>query len=253
MQNMYVGDIGDYGKYGLLRALAPAYQKLGVVWYLVGNEYHLNDGRHIDYLEKLKFMDCDEELFVKLKQIIASNNRNLEQIQEDEILPDNTVYYDEQLSYDGVKANSPMGRAERLRVREKWIGNAIEEVSGCDAVFLDPDNGLETPSVDKHKSKAPKYVFYNEVERFLSNTETVIIYHHLSRTGNHLSQISNRAQILKEISGDSNDVISLRFKPYSPRAYFIITCESAVKQKVKEFLSSKWKDCFQLISDVEVI
>ena len=30
MQNMYVGDIGDYGKYGLLRALLPTNNKLGI-------------------------------------------------------------------------------------------------------------------------------------------------------------------------------------------------------------------------------
>ena len=33
MQNRYVGDIGDYVKYGLLRALADGRQ-LGVAWYL---------------------------------------------------------------------------------------------------------------------------------------------------------------------------------------------------------------------------
>ena len=33
MQNRYVGDIGDFGKYGLLRALYHGRQ-LGVAWYL---------------------------------------------------------------------------------------------------------------------------------------------------------------------------------------------------------------------------
>ncbi len=40
MQNQYVGDVGDFGKVGLLRALTGVYPaatpplKLGVVWYL---------------------------------------------------------------------------------------------------------------------------------------------------------------------------------------------------------------------------
>ena len=40
MQNRYTGDIGDFGKYGLLRALcSPVGEiqrlQLGVVWYLM--------------------------------------------------------------------------------------------------------------------------------------------------------------------------------------------------------------------------
>ena len=54
MQNMYVGDIGDYGKYGLLKAIMPSISKLGIVWYLVTDENHLNDGKYIDYLSELK-------------------------------------------------------------------------------------------------------------------------------------------------------------------------------------------------------
>ena len=57
MQNRYTGDVGDFGKYGLLRALClpegdrgPAL-RLGVVWYLTSDESHNNDGRHIGYLE----------------------------------------------------------------------------------------------------------------------------------------------------------------------------------------------------------
>ena len=42
MQNRYVGDIGDFGKYGLLRAhFGRKYQiplRLGVVWYLFPDE-----------------------------------------------------------------------------------------------------------------------------------------------------------------------------------------------------------------------
>ena len=39
MQNKYVGDVGDFGKYGLLRRLAcPEFTEsplsLGVIWYL---------------------------------------------------------------------------------------------------------------------------------------------------------------------------------------------------------------------------
>ena len=38
MQNQYVGDIGDFGKYGLLRAISGDPLRLGVVWYLFPDE-----------------------------------------------------------------------------------------------------------------------------------------------------------------------------------------------------------------------
>ena len=50
MQNRYVGDIGDYFKYGMLRRLAKG-RRLGVMWYLFPNEDHNNDGGHLSYLD----------------------------------------------------------------------------------------------------------------------------------------------------------------------------------------------------------
>lgn len=54
MQNRYTGDVGDFGTYGLLRALAaPAGarpMRLGVVWHLVPDESHNADGKHVGYL-----------------------------------------------------------------------------------------------------------------------------------------------------------------------------------------------------------
>ena len=74
MQNRYVGDVGDFGKYGLLRALCrPSGAenrplRLGVVWYLTTDETHNNDGRHIGYLEPTPknlrdFRACDPDLY----------------------------------------------------------------------------------------------------------------------------------------------------------------------------------------------
>ena len=247
MQNMYVGDIGDYGKYGLLRAIFPYDFKLGIVWYLVPDEKHLNDGRHIDYLSKLKFIDCDRPLFSALKDIILSKKRNVSEIEQSNIFPDETVFYSDYLSYGGIKANSPIGRQERLSLREKWLENALKAVQKCDAVFLDPDNGLETPSVKKHSAKAPKYVYYDEVGKFLIKTSTLVIYHHLGRNEDHTSQIRQRVSILRSIAGDSYELLSLRFRPYSPRAYFIITKQDGMVDRVKKFVDSNWKQCFEMI------
>ena len=63
MQNRYTGDIGDFGKLGLLRVLQEAGFSIGVNWYLTPNEEHNQDGKHINY-EDLRF--CDEALWAEL-------------------------------------------------------------------------------------------------------------------------------------------------------------------------------------------
>ncbi len=49
MQDRYVGDVGDFGKYGLLRALSGPFKSeavlsLGMVWYLVPDQGNGGDG-----------------------------------------------------------------------------------------------------------------------------------------------------------------------------------------------------------------
>ena len=51
MKNQYVGDIGDYGKYGLLRFLANRGIKIGVNWYLTDDDGS-SDGKFTKYLKK---------------------------------------------------------------------------------------------------------------------------------------------------------------------------------------------------------
>jgi hypothetical protein len=50
VQNRYAGDVGDYVKFGLLRALTGADDEpalsLGVMWYLTADEDHNQDGKH---------------------------------------------------------------------------------------------------------------------------------------------------------------------------------------------------------------
>ena len=62
MENQYVGDIGDYGKYSLLRAFSDAGIKIGVNWYLVPDETQNQDGRYTQYLNDETFGQCDAYL-----------------------------------------------------------------------------------------------------------------------------------------------------------------------------------------------
>ena len=63
MKDQYFGDIGDYGKYGLLRFLAKKGIKIGVHWYLTPSDGS-NDGKFTDYLDIAKNRKAAEEMRV---------------------------------------------------------------------------------------------------------------------------------------------------------------------------------------------
>ena len=78
MQDQYTGDIGDFGKYGLLRSLTSPETgnplRLGVVWYLTQGENHSPDGQQTGYLHleerrRERFTACDEELYLALREL----------------------------------------------------------------------------------------------------------------------------------------------------------------------------------------
>ena len=65
MQDRYAGDIGDFGKYGLLRALCGEALRLGVLWYAFEGDRKRapNDGKRIDYLDPPdeQLRECDPD------------------------------------------------------------------------------------------------------------------------------------------------------------------------------------------------
>ena len=66
MQDRYTGDIGDFGKLGLLRQLASTGLSIGVNWYRTPDETHNSDGLHVGYLQKEQFRTCDPALWSAL-------------------------------------------------------------------------------------------------------------------------------------------------------------------------------------------
>jgi hypothetical protein len=72
MQNRYTGDIGDYVKLAILRALMHG-RRLGVGWWLYPDESHNSDGRHISYLSQPEvWRRFDPALFDHLKAVVIS-------------------------------------------------------------------------------------------------------------------------------------------------------------------------------------
>lgn len=109
MQNRYTGDIGDFGKLGILRQLNQAGLSVGVNWYLTPDETHNGDGRHIEYLQKRDFSNCDETLWCALKQIVNSGLRQVSALESSGLLQ--ARYYSKPLDFTGI--SKPMREAIR--------------------------------------------------------------------------------------------------------------------------------------------
>ena len=242
MQDRYAGDIGDFGKFGLLRHLfGSAIWRLGVVWYLFPNENHNEDGKYINYLSKSEFCNCDTDLANKLSEIVH-NKRNVRELEKAQLLSSNSIFFGECLDfYKCFPAQTKKYKERRYKLRIEWLQKAINKLKECNAIFVDPDNGLEVVSCSKlNQAKSGKYIYYSEVEKLFSGKDTLVIYHHLNRHkkhGNHKQHINERATYLKEQINPSGAVFGIRYKPYSPRAYFIV-CSDARRKEIKSSLST---------------
>jgi hypothetical protein len=74
MRDSYVADVGDFGKYALLNALAGDDLRLGVLWCRNILEETSSDGRFTQY-DELKA--CDPTLHGKLLKLLKGNHRTM--------------------------------------------------------------------------------------------------------------------------------------------------------------------------------
>ena len=172
MQDRYTGDLGDFSKLGILRALQAAGLSIGVNWYLTPDESHNGDGRHVKYLRQEEFKACDKVLWQELKNIVDSNHRKVCYLENGNILP--ACFYSERLDFSGKV------KAERESFRKEWHKKALAALIGNSIVCLDPDNGLIVPSA-VGKSKENKYVLHDELADYYAQQSSVIYYQHKAR------------------------------------------------------------------------
>jgi len=222
-----VGDVGDFGKYGLLRALCADELSLGVVWYLVPDEEGTGDGGHIQYLEPTpqnlrRFRDCDPPLYDTLGEIVRSGRRSVRAVRERGVLPEGTAFCEEILSFVGMPFTGAAARERRLDHRRAWVQGALEAVDGCDIVFADPDNGLEPRGLPRHRKKGPKFAYYDELAPYLERGQSLVIYQTRNRTTLE-SQMQERLSEVNERLGKS---FALFHRPYAGRSFFVVPSEA---------------------------
>lgn len=262
MQNRYVGDVGDFGKYGLLKAVCAGDSSgeltLGVVWYLFPDEDHNADGKHISYLldshkDSQAFKACDPTLYDSLKELVFKDgmvprdSRNVEDIRDHHVLPAGTVFYEHPLSFVRPLDTKLIPLDERVALRDAWQRDALEQTSSCDVVFVDPDNGLEV-KVKPHQKRGPKYVFFSDLIPYVGREQSLVIYHHIGRRGSALEQVKERfAQIKGRLNRDS---FALLYHRGTARAYFIVPSQKHQEilfDRSSEFVRGPWERHFELV------
>ena len=235
MQDRYTGDIGDFGKYGLLRGLVcPArvqvqkdiLLKLGVVWCLTHPEDN-RDGRKTSFLDgsprnQRRFGDCDPELYEALAGIVCRDERHVAAVQQRRILPKHAAFFGDLLTYDGTSDSDPVPLRERRALRRAWVDRACAVTAGCDLVFFDPDNGLPTARTRRHHRRGPKFIFYDELAPFIERGQSVVIYQHGHRGQTVDGQIQNRFAEIDEHFGLGRKSLAGVFRRFGIRSFIIV-------------------------------
>ena len=172
MKNQYVGDIGDYGKYGLLRFLANRGIKIGVNWYLTDDDGS-SDGKFTKYLKNPDERYYDSELFDALKEIAFRKDKTVGMVEDAGIIP-GAAYFSEMLKSGLLEANA------RKWDRRLWFNNSTLLLQDAELIFADPDNGISYRKAASNKG-SEKYVLPEEVAEYYCAGRDVVYYCHKGR------------------------------------------------------------------------
>jgi hypothetical protein len=167
MKNQYFGDVGDYGKYGLLRFLSKHDIKIAVNWYLTADDGS-NDGKHITYLNDAKNRRYDPELYDVLKEMVFAGTRSVTDFQEKNMIRE-AVYYDRLLAVEGTS------KEERQENRRLWHEKAMGICQAAELVFLDPDNGA-CEKESRSAKDSVKYCYADEIADYFEAGQEVVYY-----------------------------------------------------------------------------
>lgn len=225
MQDRYAGDIGDFIKLGLLRALSSG-RKLGVAWYRFPDEDHNKDGRHVSYLDDRRYQAYDPELMNHLRGVVHSE-RSINSLMP---MLGNTTFHDESLDVKLVPY------AERRSWRKNWFVRVQERLAECDLVFADPDNGIVDNSNNRKGSGTFGKQMPLEEVLALSDGRCAIIYHHNTRRkGGHDAEVDHWIREMQR------PTIAVRATAYSPRTFFIVNPDNGIEHTVSEFCN-RWRE-----------
>jgi hypothetical protein len=252
MQEKYLGDTPDFGKYALLRALCNKQTglRLGVNWYLtIGSEVDKPDNRDGNKRHHAanpqNYRPIDEELWDRLNQFQHEDKRSLEKFEGSGTLPKDTLYHSEPLSLTSFK-----GKNNKLQERERWIETGLKTLDSADLVFVDPDNGFEG-SVQRHHKRGPKFTYYDEIKGFIDQNKTVVAIQFMGRQVGGVPALALAVkQKLKTNLRINGDIHILKNRAGKSILYFIIPAQrhsDLISNCLDKFLDSPASSIFEWV------
>ena len=233
MQNRYVGDVGDFGKYGLLRWLCGIREptasdghrqlRLGVIWYL--NKNGTNNEGEIE--PPIELSDCDQDLFARLQRI--RRTRSIKRVRKGGILP-GSDFYEQCVAPGSGRPAEPF--------RKNWLYGALAKTPEDELIFLDPDKGIASENQEEKHSK--EHTFMNELWPFIKRGQSLVIYQHAAHADREMLIMYLTLRLQRELG--LTWVRTLRFH-HGDRFFFIVVQpkhKDIIYERLASFRESLW-------------
>jgi hypothetical protein len=232
MKNQYFGDVNDYRKYGLLRAISlDTDWNLLVAWMLTPNDGG-RDGGFRSYLEAPDTWErYDYSLFNGLADLLRSAPQpSVSLIEGSELLPRASYY----------SAVVPDTRRER----DAWCDSLLRAAKNIDLVFLDPDNGIEVPSKPIGRKGSSKYVTWDEIQGLWNAGSSLLIYQHFRR--------ERRDPFIQRMGEDLRNRTGADFVEAfrTPHVLFLLAAQDRHAQKFADnisLLAKRWNGQIEVV------
>jgi len=221
VKNQYFGDVNDYRKYGLLRALCgDADLSLSVAWMLTPDDGSTDGGLRTYLRCPNQWRRHDPALYDWLASAMGDGAaRSVDLLEKSALFP-------------RARYNSEIVPDDRL-ARGVWASHLVSSAEGTDLVFLDPDNGLEIPSKPVGSKDSSKYAFWSEVEALWSAGSSLLIYQHFRR--------ENRAEfaqrMMKQLSDRTGAPLVEAFR--TPHVLFLLAGQERHREVLEEGIATR--------------
>ena len=224
MKDQYIGDINDFEKYSILRALSgESGLPLTVCWMLTAPD-GTGEGAKTDYLRDVtRYRSLDTHVFDRLQKVVASGRRSTAEVEAAAVLEGATFIGD--LLDDS--------RASRTSLFEALWG----QTEGPSLVFFDPDIGLAGERIRKGNRRSAMYLFYDELADTYGRGHSLVLYQHFPRE-QRPAYLSRTFANLRAVC-DAPTMFAL----WSARVAFIVIPQPESKQLLAEAardFASRW-------------
>jgi hypothetical protein len=183
MKNQYFGDVNDYRKYGLLRALIAGSEITTTICWMLTPDDGRPDGKLTTYLmQPERWRHFDPELLDTLQGLVR-DERSVAHLEKASLLP-RTRFYNEILPDDH-------------QGRQQYFAPFWPRAQNSDLIFFDPDNGVEVKSKPLGRKGSSKYLYWRELTQAFSGGSSVLVYQHFPRE----KRTPFIARVAKEMDG----------------------------------------------------